>query len=168
MSVDKESAGGKMKKVLFFVMTLIIGFLAGIIAVWNYLDKIIEQVQHLSDKHLKLFKLMDLWVRNYQDNKYIEQYLQNKDISKVAIYGLGIVGATLYRELKDSEIKVCYGIDQVEKTVDGINVLNLNDQLPKVDAIIVTPVTAFSDISLSLEQKINCKIISLEEIMLNM
>ena len=157
-----------MKKLLFLAITLMVGFLAGVITVWNYLDNIIEQVQHLSDKHLKLFKLMDLWIRNYQDNKYIEQYLKDKGISKVAIYGLGVAGTTLYRELKDSKIKVCYGIDQTDKIIDGIKVLNLYDQLPKVDAVIVTPVTAFSDISLSLEQKINCEIMSLEEILLNM
>lgn len=157
-----------MKRIFFLTVTLTIGFSVGAITVWNFLDKIVEQVQYLADKHLKLFKLMNLWVNNFQDNKHIEQYLQEKGISKIAIYGMGIVGVTLYRELEHSEIEVCYGIDQSSKIIDGIEILNLNDPLSEVDAIIVTPVTAFCDISISLEKKLRCKVMSLEEIMLDM
>lgn len=157
-----------MKKLLFFIITIIISVLAGAIIVWNYLDKVIERVQQLSDKHLKLFKVMNLWVNNYQDNKHLEQYLQNKGINKIAVYGMGIAGVTLYRELRGSKVEVCYGIDQSVKSKDGIKVLSLNDQLPEVDAVIVTPVTGFSDISMSLEQKLDCVVLSLEEIMFYM
>lgn len=157
-----------MKKIVFSTITFVIGFLAGVIIVWNYLDKIIEQVQKLSDKHLKLFKIMDMWVNNYQDDKRIDQYLQDKGINKIAIYGIGITGMTLYRELKNSKVEVCYGIDQSDKIVDGIDVLSLEDLLPEVDAVVVTPVTAFSEISINLEKKMKCEILSLEEIMLDM
>lgn len=157
-----------MKKILFCIIIMTIGFLAGVMTAWNYLGKIIEQAQSYSDKHLKLFKLMGLWVNNFQDNKRIEQYLQDRNINKIAIYGMGIAGVTLYRELGNSKIEVCYGIDQAAKVVDGIEVLSLNEQLPDVDAIIVTPVTAFADISINLEQKVKCEIMSLEGILLDM
>lgn len=157
-----------MKKIFFFIVNLIIGFCTGAILAWKFLDNIIEQLQFLSDKHLKLFKVMNLWVNNFQENKYIGQYLWDKKVKEVAIYGMGIAGTTLYRELKNSKVKVCYGIDQSEKNIDGIRILNLDDQLPEVDAIIVTPVTDFRDISVKLEKKIKCKIMSLEEILLDM
>ena len=63
-------------------------------------------------------------------------------------------------------MKVSYGIDRdIAGTVCRIDeIYSLNDNLPAVDAIVVTPFYAFEAIKEQLEKKIDTGIISIEEV----
>ena len=78
---------------------------------------------------------------------------------------MSYVGECLVEELKNTEIEVKYAIDQNR---DGIyvdvDVISLDEELEKVDAIIVTPITSFQNIKEMLSEKVDYRIISLEEI----
>lgn len=124
----------------------------------------------LSEKHLTLFRIVNQWLSAKQDNKNIADYLLNKGYKNIAIYGLGYIGRTLLKELKGTEILVNYVIDNSIETAedDSVSVYNMNDSLEVVDAVIVTAVTWFDEIKEQLSKKIDCDVISFEQIVYEM
>ena len=85
---------------------------------------------------------------------------------KIAIYGLSYAGETLLSELQDSSIQIAYGIDQnADSIYSDINVYSLEDSLEPVDVVVVTAITFFNEIEKKLSGKIDCPIISLEDIL---
>ena len=102
----------------------------------------------------------DIEIENF---RHVFYDMKNK---KIAIYGMGNVGEHLYNVLKNTDIKVMYGIDS--KAVDTdyeIKVYSPDYELPNVDAIVVTIPFAFTSIKDSLEQKTANEIVSLEHIL---
>ena len=90
--------------------------------------------------------------------------LKESGCKRVAIYGMGVIGMYLYQLLTDMGIEVCYGIDRVEQTKDADTVIyKPSDNLPLVDVIIVTVLNDQNEAEEVL-QKVECRIISLEEL----
>ena len=76
------------------------------------------------------------------------------------------VGRTLVDELADSAIHIKYGIDQNTDIVcEGIDIISPEDKLKEVDAVVVTPITFFAEIEECLSRKIDCPVISLEDVL---
>lgn len=79
---------------------------------------------------------------------------------------MNYVGETLLSEMAGSEVTVKYGIDKnAERIYQDIDVVLPDDALDDVDAVIVTAVTFFDEIEETLSQKVNCPILSLEDIL---
>ena len=75
------------------------------------------------------------------------------------------LGERLYDELRDSEVEVKYIIDKnADAIYADIDVLTPEDELEEVDAIVVTAIHYFDEIEEMLEQKVDCPILSLEDI----
>lgn len=154
-----------MKKIFGFVIAIISGFLAGVLLVSKLLDDEKEKWHQLSDKHQSIMILLNQWVQNKQAGKNVLSYFTDRDIKKIAIYGTGVLGETLYNELKESEVEVKYCIDRNNNSqIDGIEALSPDSQFDEVDMIVVTAITFFDDIFDMLENKVDCPIISLEDI----
>lgn len=84
----------------------------------------------------------------------IEEYLFNRSIKKIAIYGIGIYGKALLKLLKDTDIQVCYGIDKRADVKNvGIPVVSIDSEMETVDAVIVTPIAEFDNICEMLREK---------------
>jgi hypothetical protein len=76
------------------------------------------------------------------------------------------VGELLLDELKDTDIKVAYGIDRKRSwNYTDIDVYSPEDSLKEVDAIVVTAIASFDEIKGNLSSKVDCPIISLEKIL---
>ena len=79
---------------------------------------------------------------------------------------MSYVGERLIEELKVSNIEVAYGIDREAKALNmDVEVVTLDDDLKEVDAVVVTAITFFEEIAEKLEKKLECPIISLEDIL---
>ena len=131
----------------------------------NTLTEEIKKIQALSDKHFRLFRMMDHWVKAKMKQKSVADYLREKNIKNVAIYGLSYVGQTLTEELENENITVLYGIDQnPEFYCQEFEVYTINDNLPDVDMIIVTPIMSFKQIKEMLTEKVSAEIVSIEDI----
>lgn len=122
--------------------------------------------QQMSDKHLTLMLLFNQWMITKQEGKTITTFFTNNGYKKIAIYGMSYVGERVYDELKNSDIEVVYGIDKnADSLYSEIEILHVNDDLPEVDAVVVTPVFFFEEIREQLCEKMQCPIISFEDIL---
>ncbi len=148
------------------VLALLSGVIIGAVGVSRIMGRQIKEKQNMSYKHLVLFEMMNRWVRIKQESKNLASYLESKGCQKIAIYGMSYVGETLIEEFKGTNIKVVYGIDQnADSIYSAIDVLSADEELPKVDAVIVTAITFYDEIKEKISKKLDCPIISLEDIL---
>jgi len=155
-----------MKKAVISILSVLGGAVLGAGTVGKISGEKRHKIEEMSGKHLSLFLMMNQWVKVKQEGKNLASYLEKNAYKRVAIYGMSYVGETLVEELKDTEIEVVYGIDKNAYSIYAdVDVVTMEDSLDEVDAIIVTAITFFDEIEENLSQKINCPIISLEDVL---
>lgn len=147
------------------VLSTIVGTVAGAIATGIIKQKAIDEKSKKVDKFKTYYNMLNEWLMIKQEGKSLEKYFINNGYQTIAIYGMGEMGNRLYDELKNSEIKVKYAIDkEASSTYSEIEVIEMEDELPEVDAVVVTAVFAFEDIEEKLQEVVECPIISLEDV----
>jgi hypothetical protein len=120
-------------------------------------------LQNKADKFEQYMRLLDRWMELREKDISLKEYLDEKNIKKVAIYGYGNFGRHLYWELKKSGVDVSYVIDRYgDKVGAECKVYLPEDHLPECDAIIVTTFWIFEDIRDIIPR--NHRLISLDEI----
>lgn len=159
-----------MKKGTISVLSTLTGGIAGTItgacAVAKILGKEGSKAKELADKHLVLFLMMNQWVKVKQEGKNLSSYFEKNNYKKIAIYGMSYAGETLVEELKDSKTEIIYGVDRnADSIYSDIEIYSVEDELPEADAVVVTAITFFEQIEETLSQKLNCPIISLEDVL---
>lgn len=154
-----------MKKGVVSVLSMLAGGIAGAGAIGKISMEKAGKIQAKSDKHLALFLMMNKWVKVKQEGKNLSSYFMEHGYKRIAIYGMSYAGETLISELKDSDIELAYGIDQKKGLYSYIDILSLDENLPEVDAVVVTAITFFDEIEEALAEKVSCPIISLEDIL---
>lgn len=158
----------KKAKIIFItsVIGTVIGIGIGVGVIGRGILKRSGKNAELAQKHLQLYLLMNQWVKVKQKNKSIVEYLRDSGYKKIAVYGMNYVGETLIDELKGSDIRVVYGIDKNASDIySDIDVVTPDEELANVDAVIVTPITFFSEIEDMLSLKMDCPILSIEDIL---
>lgn len=155
-----------MKKGIIGMISAIGGAAAGITAASGVLGSKIKENHDKSDKHLALFLMMNQWVKVKQEGKNLSSYLEQEGYKKIAIYGMHYAGETLADELKGSDIEIAYGIDKnADKMYADFLVVAPDSDLGEVDAVVVTSITFFEEIEEMLNSKMDCPILSLEDIL---
>lgn len=110
-------------------------------------------------------KLLHNWICLKEKNIDFAKFFKRYRYHKIAIYGMGKLGIHLMNELQGSDITVVYGIDKNEKGYKcGVEIYNLNHNMPIVDAIVITITNQYSEISKILCEKIICPMVTIEEI----
>ncbi|MDD3141070.1 MAG: hypothetical protein PHX08_19160 [Lachnospiraceae bacterium] len=154
-----------MKKVSIAAISGILGALAGGVGANYFADKQLIKIEKKVDKFKNYYSMLNQWLLLKQDGKSLADYFADKGIKTIAIYGMGEMGNRLYDELKQTEIKVMYGIDKEASSVySELEVIECEEISEGVDAIVVTAVFAFEEISEELKHKVSFPIISLEEV----
>lgn len=153
---------------------IIVSFLSGTliaaggcaIGLGHMYGKALDEKKKLSDKHLTLFLMMNQWVKVKQEGKSLRDFFEEKGYKKIAIYGMSYAGETLIRELESTNINIAYGIDKnADSLYMNIDIVSPSDRLEKVDAVVVTAISFFDEIQEELCKKLDCPIISLEDIL---
>ncbi|GFI51205.1 hypothetical protein IMSAGC020_02415 [Lachnospiraceae bacterium] len=121
-----------------------------------------ERINVLSDH----FQLLNHWLEIKAEGKNIVSYFEEFGCSHIAIYGMAELANRLTDELWDAGIVVDYGIDRdISCTIGRIREIYYpDDNLPETEMIVVTPYSDFEKIKKNLEKKVDCPIISLEEV----
>ena len=132
-----------------------------------YLDKSKKYENELK-RYKSFYRLEGLWRKVDNGEVDIHSFLQEHNINSIAIYGMGKYGVLLYKELKKSDIHVKYAIDRKYDQVNiQLPVISPEDDFPTVDLVIVSVVYEYNAIAQKLRKKLDCPIISLEQILLN-
>ncbi len=128
-----------------------------------------EETKRLFEGAIKArfqYKFMNQWLLLKQRGVDFSIFFEQKGIYAIAVYGAHYMGQRLYDELKGSPVDVKYVIDRNPSIEDWeIPVVHPDDTLEKVDAVVITPIFDFLDIKADLAQKMDCCIISIEEML---
>ena len=143
-----------------------IAFVSGIYFVEKYTERKIDSLQNRVNVLSDHFQLLNHWLELKNEGKNIASYFEGMSYSHIAIYGMAELANRLVEELEDSQITVDYGVDRdVSCTISRIDEIFFpDDDLPETDVIVVTPYASFDDIREMLKARVNCPIISLEEV----
>lgn len=101
--------------------------------------------------------------------KHLASYFEANGYRKIAIYGMSYAGETLLDELKGTGVQVAYAIDRSAGSIYAdVDVLPLESELGDVDAVVVTAITYFDEVEEQLGRKLDCPVVSLENILYEM
>lgn len=155
-----------MKKGFMAVLSTLAGAATGAMVATQRASAKTKVQKQYADKHLALYLMMNQWVKVKQENKSIADYLEKNGYQKIAIYGVSFAGETLANELRDTKTTIVYGIDQnADNLYADFDIYKPDDELPEVDAVVVTAIKFFDEIEQKLSEKMECPIISLEDIL---
>lgn len=155
-----------IKNMVLAILSASAGAVAGAAACMQIKGKQFQEYKELAGKHLALMLVYNQWMVTKQEGKQITDYFHKEGIRSIAIYGMSYLGERLYDELKNTDIEVKYAIDKnADKIYAEIDILPPDGELPKVDAIVVTPVFFYSEIESMLRTKTNAEIVSFEDIL---
>lgn len=119
-----------------------------------------------SNKYVSYYTAMDRWLSLKEQGISTVQYFKNNGYKKIGIYGMANMANHLLADLEESEIEVVFGIDKRANSLYAeVLVLGLEDDFPKVDAIVVTPIFDFDNIKKTLSAKVSCPVVSLNEVL---
>lgn len=125
--------------------------------------RVLGQIRNRHDE------LLDNWMHLRDINIGLSEYFKKYRYHKIGIYGAGKLGTHLFYELKKDDIKVVFGIDKNSKNVlFPVKVYAPDQHLPKVDAIVITIIDKYGEISKMLSEKNDCPMIPLEDIILEL
>lgn len=136
-------------------------------ALWEKRHRIrMQALEAEKNKLLDNYQLLNHWLEMRNEGHSAAEYFENMGYRHIAIYGMAELANRLSEELLNSGIQIDYGIDKdVSCTIARIEeVYSLQDELPLTDVIVVTPYYAFESIYKNLKEKIDCPIISIEDV----
>lgn len=164
--MDEKGRREYMKKSFFGGIT--IGLIAGYGIAKLHCSKGKRLIQRGSDCNRLngYYETLAQWMSNIQKGIHIEDYFKEKGVKTIAIYGMGELGILLYNELKKSiDIQVLYGIDQSGVcAIDDFDVYYPEEDLPSVDMVVVTPISYKDEIVSKLKEKLNCRYVSIRDV----
>lgn len=120
-----------------------------------------EQVQTLRMHD----KLLDDWMYLRDRKANLSRFFYKYGYRNVAIYGMGKLGRHLLYELSQGGIKVIFGIDMnAGESVEEIEIYSPEQEMPDVDAVVITVTNQYAEISSMLRINMECPMITIEEI----
>lgn len=146
---------------MYTLLLILAGTLSGMIIVLNLLKKKNEKVE----KFRSYYNMLNQWLIIKDGGKSLEKYFIDNNYNTIAIYGMGEMGKRLCEELKNTGITIKYGIDESVIGYNGdIEIVNLEDNLQEVDAVVVTAVFAFDEAKSKVSEHLQCPIIPLDDV----
>lgn len=159
-----------MRKISLFVTGVLLGGGAGIAAGKKLNSNDVEQKR--ADKFKLYYNVLNQWMYLKHNNRNLSEYFKRKKYKRIGIYGLGELGNRLIDELRDTETEVVYGVDKGMGSTFGIvpsfSLEEIQNITEDIDVMVVTPVFAYSEVADGLRDKVNCEIISIEDVVFDM
>lgn len=152
----------QIKHKFVIISHLLVGVCIGAIV----FKRVNKKYESLAEEHYKLninYNFLMSWLSHKGFD--LSEDLSQKGYKIIAVYGMGSIGKLICKSIDNSVVRIEYGIDKNESGINSdIKILNPENNLPEVDAIIVTPVYYYDDIKKDLIRKVSCPIISLYDL----
>lgn len=143
----------------------VIAFVTGVVAAIGVKKFFPGQTKIPSqDKFGAYYDILNKWMKLKESRQTIAGRLKERGISTVAIYGMGDLGHHLLKDLENTDIEVKYAVDRSFLAISEIDVYEPDAELPKVDAIVITPVFDYENICKNLGNRMDCKLLSLADL----
>ena len=156
----------KKWEIIRLLCGMMIAMIAGAMGMGKFIGSRFVGKSTMSNKYLELFLMMNQWVKVKQSNKNLSAYFERVGYKRIAIYGMSAAGMTLLDELKETEVQVVYGIDKrADEVYADLDIVTMEEDLDVVDAIVVTAISFFDEIKEELGMKVDCPVISLNDIL---
>lgn len=131
-------------------------------------SQVAAESEKLVERYQCYWRVLHQWMLLKENGVNIGEYLQQKGIRKVAIYGMGMLGLHLVKELEGGPVEILCGIDRAAGALhQEFPIVMPDEPIGKVDAVIITPVFAFNEIYATLRKQYQGKILSLMELVAN-
>ena len=151
-------------KVLYLILLLCSG-VGGAVWMAHLCERALINENKRAERYVQNFNLSCDWIRILQDGRGIKEYFEKYPTNSVAIYGMGELGKCLKDALQKAGVPVAYLIDRDKKKWCGdIPAFDMQDELPKVERIIVTPIWDYNDIKEEIDKKIQTEVVSLKTV----
>lgn len=130
-----------------------------------YYDEQMQELSMQNQKNQLAFLWSTRWIQAIQKGFSIKDYLLKNEVNSVAIYGMAQLGCRVFDELENSKITIKYVMDRNNTEASRIiNMVNPNEDLPEVDAIIVTVLSQEKELIRWLEKRCTYKVFGLSQI----
>ena len=138
-----------------------IQFWGKFIRAYGYQLPVKEQEQSMRD----YLDMMNQWLILKQEGKNIADYLLKCDVNSIAVYGLGIYGRHLIRDLNDSEVTVSFAIDRKpQQDYKGVHVITPDKPIEGVDLIINSVLSDRDGIEKTLLQLTEIPVVAIDDL----
>lgn len=122
-----------------------------------------------TERYRGYWRLFDHWMELLESDIHLTDYFLSHHLRHIAVYGIGMMGRHFSRQLKNSSIVIQYYIDKKSSILKKeIPVFTTGDSLPEVDAVVVCVTYDKSMIKKSLEGKVSCPVLFLDQIVSEM
>lgn len=117
----------------------------------------------------KRLKCLNRWLDKKEEGKRIEKYLNKYGINSVAIYGMGLLGKHLIKELQNSNIEIKCIIDKDDLlNHPKYKIVKPDSYNNEGDALIITAIKEYDNIYDMMKKQFDKEIFSMEEIIFEM
>lgn len=153
-----------MKKREAVVLTGICSFALGFFLGGKMLVGMINDYKMRMKRNNANMMIFHDWLEFLYNDGRIDKYFHDNAYRKVIIYGNGYVGKRLRQALEKTDIEVAAIMDKKNSSEEGDIVIGVDDAIPDVDCIIITPVLYYDEIYNMMQEKTGVPIISIEEV----
>jgi hypothetical protein len=116
-----------------------------------------------TSKRDRINEICRLWDETNEKYK-VTNILKDKGIAKIIIYGMGKLGVRLYDECEENGVEILGVMDRDKYFLsEVVNVISEDDEIPMVDAIIVTSVSDNEHIRSALLKRTKVDVISIQQ-----
>lgn len=156
----------KGSKIISTIVSGALGAAVGGVAIGRKCNQTMNEAKNKKMKMDSYYFLFNQWLIVRQQGKTLAEYFEKNNYKTVAIYGMKEFGERLYDELKNTDITVKYIIDKNADSIwTDVKVVIPEEELEPVDVIVVTATFYFDEIEEMLFDKVECPVISLEDVL---
>ena len=133
---------------------------------WKNFENQNKSISQRINRTTMNYDILKQWFILKMQGKSLVPYFEENGYGKIAVYGMSDLGQFLFEELKHSDIKVLYAIDRrADKLSSEVPLITIDDEMQPVDVCIITAVYYFNQIADELQNKLDCPIISIEDVL---